>query len=118
MNSEPFRVEPTFSPRLWGARSLAPLYPDKSNLAEPIGEAWLSDVQCRIATGSFTGITPADAPREMPAERRGTTVPPTREFSLPSKIFFSTRQTSLPGPPHRAYAAAHAKTAGGRGPAG
>ncbi len=28
--------------RIWGARSLAPIYPDKTNLPEPIGEAWLT----------------------------------------------------------------------------
>ena len=61
MNPEPFRIEPTFSPRLWGSRTLAPLFLEKANLSEAIGEAWLSDVNCRIATGSFSGITLKDA---------------------------------------------------------
>jgi len=72
MNPEPFRIEPTFSPRLWGSRTLVPLFPDKADLAEPIGEAWLSDVNCRITTGSFSGISLKDAWREMPTDWRGT----------------------------------------------
>ena len=115
MNSEPFRIEPTFSPRLWGARSLAPLYPDKSNLAEPVGEAWLSDLQCRIATGSFTGITLADAWREMPAEWRGTTFAQPGDFPLLAKFIFPTDKLSVQVHPDDAYAAEHEKAAGGRG---
>ena len=42
MRPTPTRIEPIFSPRLWGARSLAPLFPEKSNLTEPLGEAWLT----------------------------------------------------------------------------
>jgi len=88
MNPEPFRIDPTFSPRIWGSRSLAPLYPEKSNLAEPIGEAWLTDVNCRVATGSFTGISLADAWREMPAEWRGSMFSEPREFPLLVKFIF------------------------------
>ena len=113
MNSEPFRIEPTFSPRLWGSRSLAPLYPDKSNLAEPIGEAWLSDVQCRIATGSFTGITLADAWREMPEEWRGTTFAQPGDFPLLAKFIFPTDKLSIQVHPDDSYAAEHEKGNGG-----
>src|SRR5690348_3661844 len=70
MNPEPFRIEPTFSPRIWGAHSLAPIFPDKTNLPEPIGEAWLTDVNCRIATGPFAGKTLGEAWRQMPPDWR------------------------------------------------
>ncbi|HLZ13553.1 MAG TPA: type I phosphomannose isomerase catalytic subunit [Candidatus Acidoferrum sp.] len=115
MNPEPFRIEPTFSPRLWGARSLAPLYSDKSNLAEPIGEAWLSDVKCRIASGSFAGISLADAWREMPAEWRGTSFAKPGDFPLLAKFIFPTEKLSIQVHPDDAYAAAHEQAAGGRG---
>ena len=49
----PARLEPVFSPRPWGARNLAPLFPEKSNLAEPLGEAWLTGDECRFASGPF-----------------------------------------------------------------
>ena len=55
MNLSPARLEPIFSPRPWGALSLAPLFPEKSNLSEPIGEAWITGLECRFANGPFAG---------------------------------------------------------------
>lgn len=115
MNPEPFRIEPTFSPRLWGSRTLAPLYPDKANLAEPIGEIWLSDANCRIATGSFSGISLKDAWREMPNEWRGTMFAAPGDFPLLTKFIFPTDKLSIQVHPDDAYAAAYEKAAGGRG---
>jgi mannose-6-phosphate isomerase len=115
MNPEPFRIEPTFSPRLWGSRTLAPLFPEKANLSEPIGEAWLSDVNCRIATGSFSGISLKDAWREMPAEWRGTMFAQAGNFPLLAKFIFPTDKLSIQVHPDDAYAAAYEQAAGGRG---
>ena len=115
MNPEPFRIEPTFSPRLWGSRALAPLFPEKANLSEPIGEAWLSDVNCRIATGSFSGISLKDAWREMPAEWRGTIFAQAGSFPLLAKFIFPKDKLSIQVHPDDAYAAAHEQAAGGRG---
>src|SRR5215475_3027542 len=115
MNPEPFRIESTFSPRLWGSHTLAPLFPSKANLDEPIGEAWLTDVNCRIATGSFSGISLADAWREMPAEWRGTTFAAAGDFPLLVKFIFPTDKLSIQVHPNDAYASVHEKPAGGRG---
>ncbi|HWZ98431.1 MAG TPA: type I phosphomannose isomerase catalytic subunit [Candidatus Dormibacteraeota bacterium] len=115
MNPEPFRIEPTFSPRLWGSRSLAPLFPEKTDLTEPIGEAWLTDVNCRIATGSFSGISLKDAWREMSAEWRGTIFAQPGDFPLLVKFIFPTDKLSIQVHPDDEYAAAHEQAAGGRG---
>ncbi len=72
MRPEPTRIEPIFSPRIWGARSLAPLFPEKTNLTEPLGEAWLTGLDCKVATGPFAGKTLGEAWREMSADWRGT----------------------------------------------
>jgi mannose-6-phosphate isomerase len=112
---EPFRIEPTFSTRIWGSRSLAPLYPDKKNLTEPIGEAWLTDVNCRVATGIFAGKTLAEAWREMPAEWRGANFSDARDFPLLLKFIFPTDKLSIQVHPDDAYASIHEKAAGGRG---
>jgi mannose-6-phosphate isomerase len=112
---EPFCIEPTFSPRIWGARSLVPLYPEKTNLPEPIGEAWLTDVNCRIATGPFAGKTLAEAWREMPAEWRGTNLASTADFPLLVKFLFPTDKLSIQVHPDDAYASVHEKAAGGHG---
>jgi len=111
----PTRIEPIFSPRLWGARSLAPLYPDKSNLLEPLGEAWLTGVDCRIASGPFAGKTLGAAWTEMPAEWRGTSLASVQDFPLLVKFIFPTDKLSIQVHPDDAYAAVHEQAAGGRG---
>lgn len=115
MKPEPFRIEPIFSPRIWGSRSLAPLFPEKTNLAEPIGEAWLTGVDCRVATGPFAGKTLGEAWREMPAEWRGEKFKEPGDFPLLVKFIFPTDKLSIQVHPDDAYASLHEKAAGGRG---
>lgn len=115
MNPEPFRIAPAFSPRVWGARSLAPLYPEKTDLLEPIGEAWLTDVNGRIAAGAFAGKTLGQAWREMPAHWRGSRFTPPDDFPLLGKFIFPAGKLSIQVHPDDAYASLHEKTAGGRG---
>jgi mannose-6-phosphate isomerase len=111
----PTRIEPIFSPRLWGALSLAPLFPNKSNLKEPLGEAWLTGVDCRIASGPFAGKTLGVAWTEMPVEWRGSQLAAEVSFPLLVKFIFPTEKLSLQVHPDDAYASVHEKTAGGRG---
>jgi mannose-6-phosphate isomerase len=112
---EPFRIESVFSPRIWGVRSLAPLFPEKTNLAEPIGEAWLTGLDCKIATGPFAGKTLGAAWREMPAEWRGTKLASTPNFPILVKFIFPADKLSIQVHPDDAYASVHEKAAGGRG---
>lgn len=115
MNPEPIRIEPTFSPRLWGAHSLAPLYPEKKDLPEPIGEAWLTDVNCRVATSPLAGSTLAEAWRGMPADWRGTNFAEPTDFPILLKFIFPTDKLSIQVHPDDAYASIHEKSSGGRG---
>jgi mannose-6-phosphate isomerase len=116
VNAAPLYIEPIFSPRIWGARSLAPLYPEKSNLAEPLGEAWLTSVDCRVASGAFEGQTLGAAWQAMPADWRGTGFAPTAgEFPLLVKFIFPKDKLSIQVHPNDAYASAHERAAGGRG---
>src|SRR5260370_37513213 len=112
---EPFRIEPTFVPRIWGARSLGPLYPEKSNLPEPIGEVWLTGVDCKVASGPFAGKTLGEAWREMPTEWRGTRFTETGDFPILAKFIFPNDKLSIQVHPDDDYAAAHEQAAGGRG---
>jgi mannose-6-phosphate isomerase len=103
---EPTRIEPIFKTRIWGACSLAPIYPDKKNLPEPIGEAWLTDGLCEIPSGPFQGVL-GSAWRSMPAEWRGTDlISPTEfpDFPLLVKFLFPTDQLSIQVHPRDAYA--------------
>jgi mannose-6-phosphate isomerase len=115
VNPEPFPIEPSFVPRIWGARSLAPLYPEKTNLPEPIGEVWLTGVDCKIASGPFAGKTLGEAWREMPPEWRGTRFAEPDDFPILIKFIFPNDKLSIQVHPDDAYAAAHEQAAGGRG---
>jgi len=111
----PTRIEPIFSPRIWGARSLAPLYPEKSNLPEPLGEAWLTGVDCRVANGPYAGKTLGETWMEMNAEWRGERLAAVTDFPLLVKFIFPTDKLSIQVHPDDAYASTHEKAAGGRG---
>lgn len=115
MKPEPTRIEPIFSPRLWGSRSLAPFYPEKSNLAEPLGEAWLTGVDCKIASGPFVGKSLGNAWNAMPAEWRGTQLASCKDFPILVKFIFPQDKLSIQVHPDDGYAAAHEQAAGGRG---
>jgi mannose-6-phosphate isomerase len=115
VDPEPILIEPIFSPRLWGSQSLAPLYPEKSNLAEPLGEAWLTGIDCKIASGPQKGKTLGHAWSEMSAEWRGKRLAACRHFPILVKFIFPQDQLSIQVHPDDAYAAAHEQTAGGRG---
>lgn len=110
-------LEPVFSPRLWGARSLSPLYPEKTNLAEPIGEAWLTANDSRFATGPFAGETLASAWHKLVAdsERASRGADNALQFPLLAKFIFPAEKLSVQVHPDDAYASQHEKAAGGRG---
>jgi mannose-6-phosphate isomerase len=94
---------------------LAPLFPEKSNLSEPLGEAWLTGVDCKIASGPFIGKTLGEAWAEMPAEWRGEGLASVSYFPLLVKFIFPTDRLSIQVHPNDAYASVHEKAAGGRG---
>jgi mannose-6-phosphate isomerase len=96
-------------------RSLAPLFPEKTNLPEAIGEVWLTGVDCKVATGPFTGKTLGEAWREMPPEWRGTRFKEPGDFPILIKFIFPNDKLSIQVHPDDAYAAAHEQAAGGRG---
>jgi mannose-6-phosphate isomerase len=112
---EPTRIDPIFSPRLWGSHSLAPIYPEKTNLPEPLGEAWLTGVDCKIASGPFSGKTLGDAWSAMPGEWRGTRLNSRKDFPVLVKFMFPREKLSIQVHPDDAYAAAHEQAAGGKG---
>jgi mannose-6-phosphate isomerase len=111
----PARLDPIFSPRPWGSLSLAPYFPEMSNLAEPIGEAWLTGNECRFADGPFAGQKLAEAWPAMPAAWAGTSANLAQSFPLLIKFIFSEAKLSVQVHPDDAYANRHERAAGGRG---
>jgi mannose-6-phosphate isomerase len=111
----PTRIAPIFLTRIWGARSLAPLFPDKANLPEPLGEVWLTAVDCRIASGPYEGKFLGAAWREMPSAWRGSALANVPEFPILVKFIFPADKLSIQVHPDDAYASANEQAAGGRG---
>lgn len=115
LNAEPFRIEPIFSERLWGARSLAPFFPEMHDLKSPIGEAWLTSVDCRVANGPFAGHLLGEAWKSMTRVWRGSKFEDESVFPLLVKFIFPTDKLSIQVHPDDAYAGKHEVSAGGRG---
>jgi len=111
----PARLEPIFSPRPWGSLSPAPFFPEKSNLKEPLGEAWMTGNECRFASGPFAGRKLREAWPEMPVEWAGTRAVRNSSFPILVKFIFSEDKLSVQVHPDDSYAAKHESEAGGRG---
>jgi len=86
-----------------------------TELPEPLGEAWLTDVQCHIANGAFRGKTLDDAWMRMPADWQGERCTDMPHFPLLVKFIFPTDKLSIQVHPDDDYAEKHEFTAGGRG---
>lgn len=116
MALRPVRLEPWFVPRIWGARNLAPLFPDKQPLSEPIGEVWLTGDDCRFADGPFAGERLGDAWPRMGEEWTGRL--PSRQrnkFPVLAKFLFPEDKLSVQVHPDDEYAARYEAAAGGTG---
>ncbi|MGH9728832.1 MAG: class I mannose-6-phosphate isomerase [Candidatus Acidiferrales bacterium] len=115
MKPRPVRLEPQFVPRIWGARNLAPLFPDKQSLPEPIGEAWLTGNDCRFADGPFAGEKLGDAWPLMEEEWSGCNVSREKPFPLLAKFIFPEEKLSVQVHPDDDYARENEAAAGGVG---
>jgi mannose-6-phosphate isomerase len=111
---QPIRIEPYFDHRPWGAKSLAPLFPERTNLSEPIGEAWLTGDSCQIATGPFVGRRLADAWRVMGTQWAGTALSGHEIFPLLLKFLFTENKPSVQVHPGDEYAARNEHGARGK----
>ncbi len=111
----PARLEPIFSARPWGSRSLVPFFPEKSNLAEPLGEAWMTGSECTFASEPFKGQKLGAVWPKMPAEWAGSLADRNGLFPLLVKFIFAEDKLSVQVHPNDDYAGEHEKAAGGRG---
>ncbi len=84
-------------------------------MPEPVGEAWLTAFESRVANGPYAGKTLREAWQTMPVEWRGTRHAALTEFPVLVKFIFPDDKLSIQVHPNDAYAAQHEKAAGGRG---
>lgn len=111
----PCRLEPRLVPRIWGRRSLGPIFPAFADLPEPIGEVWLSGAECVFAEGPFAGQSLGHAWREMDAKWKGTAPGANGNFPLLAKFLFPESRLSIQVHPGDAYAARVEAETGGSG---
>ena len=112
---EPARLAPVFLRRIWGARALSPLFPDRSDEPEPIGEAWLTGNDCRFASGEFSGRTLGEVWPNLPMEWTGTQLQGLPRIPLLVKFIFPKAKLSVQVHPDDAYAERHESATGGIG---
>lgn len=115
MRPVPAQLEPRFVERIWGARSLTPLFPGHTNLAEPVGEVWLTGDDSCFAAGPWAGRPLGQVWPLMPVEWRGTRLAAETRFPLLVKFLFPEQKLSIQVHPDDDYAARHEAAAGGRG---
>jgi len=111
----PARLAPIFVPRIWGAHSLSPLFPEHSKEVEPIGEVWLTGNECAFASGAFAGRTLGEVWPSLPEEWTGTTLRGLPRIPLLVKFIFPEDKLSVQVHPDDTYAERHESAAGGVG---
>lgn len=100
MQVAPFRLNPWFSVRPWGRKSLEPWYKD-TGTTEPVGEAWLTGPQCVVEEGELEGRTLASLAEELGGE-----------FPLLVKLLFPNEKLSVQVHPDDAQAQAAGEARG------
>ena len=111
----PARLAPIFVPRIWGARDLSPLFPERSQEPEPIGETWLTGEACKFASGEFAGRTLAEVWPSLPEEWTGASLRGLPRIPLLVKFIFPEEKLSVQVHPDDAYAEQNEAAAGGVG---
>lgn len=92
----PFKLAPYFSPRIWGFTDLSPWFDRKTGPGEtPIGEAWLSGPESRVATGALAGTTLAHIVKEYPQVILGNEFAQGNEYPLLIKVLFPREKLSV-----------------------
>ena len=91
----PLLLLPEFKERVWGARDLAPLYPNYKVGAEPIGEVWLTGDDCRVANGRLTGQTLGTLAHRYGRELVGEAARDAERFPLLIKFLFPRQKLSV-----------------------
>jgi mannose-6-phosphate isomerase len=89
----PLLLRPQFQERIWGSRDLSPIY-SQAISGGPVGEAWLTGDDCKIANGPLAGRTLADVSREFGPQLLGR-APHASRFPLLVKFLFPRERLSV-----------------------
>lgn len=99
------KILPEFVARPWGQRSLAPLFEIPPGATDPIGEIWLTSMECRVeaARSGDGGMTLGDFWAQLSPEERGSALAEVERFPLLLKFIFTGEKLSVqvhPGDEH------------------
>ena len=106
MKAAPARLAPHFVSRIWGARTLKPLFEVPPG-PEPIGEVWLTGEQSSFACGEFAGRSLAEVWPSLPPACTGTRIQHSARIPLLVKFLFPEDKLSVQVHPSDDYARAH-----------
>lgn len=90
----PLRLSPEFVERVWGARSLAPIY-SRESTGTPVGEVWLTGEACKVTNGPLTGTSLADVSCRFGRELLGDSARDVSRFPLLIKFLFPRQKLSV-----------------------
>ncbi len=90
----PLLLRPEFHERVWGRRSLAPVYAQEV-AGDPIGEAWLTGEACIVSNGPLAGSTLAELTREYGPRLVGEAAADPSRFPLLIKFLFPQGRLSV-----------------------
>lgn len=115
MTISPSRLAPQFVPRIWGSRSLAPLFDSTPAATEPIGEVWLTGDLCIFESGPLSGRCLGESWHSLSAEWKGRRLQSWPRIPLLVKFIFPEEKLSVQVHPDDEYARQHEAAAGGMG---
>lgn len=90
----PLLLRPEFVERPWGARDLAPIYPEH-RCEKPVGEVWLTGDENRVSNGPLAGQTLGELCREYGRALVGDAARETERFPLLIKFLFPREKLSV-----------------------
>ena len=121
----PLKLPASFREKIWGKRDLGPWFPSPRPRSSPIGEAWYSFEENRVANGPFAGETLGDlidkfgerlmGPGYRPSSLRRSPsdqpaagdLMPRAYFPILTKLLFTNDRLSVQVHPDDEYALAH-----------
>jgi mannose-6-phosphate isomerase len=111
----PSRLAPRFVPRIWGSRSLGPLFDSAQAASEPIGEVWLTGDLCTFQSGPLAGRSLGESWPGLSAEWKGSRLQSSPRIPVLVKFIFPEEKLSVQVHPDDEYARQHEAAAGGTG---
>lgn len=92
----PLLLKPIFNSRPWGSHDLAPIYPGfPGKDADPVGEAWLTGDECKVANGPLSGKSLREVVQQFGRALVGDHSPCEDQFPLLMKFLFPKDKLSV-----------------------